>query len=68
MIKDGLFDCFLCDVVFGLYNWLGVLVGVFGMCIGVLMVLSNEFCIMIKGKGVYVVLLYNGNDLVFVGV
>ncbi|MBP0661634.1 M20/M25/M40 family metallo-hydrolase, partial [Mycobacterium tuberculosis] len=67
MIKDGLFDRFPCDAVFGLHNWPGVPVGAFGTRAGALMASSNEFRITIKGKGAHAALPHNGNDPVFVG-
>lgn len=67
MIKDGLFERFPCDAVFGLHNWPGVPVGAFGTRVGALMASSNEFRITIKGKGAHAALPHNGNDPVFVG-
>lgn len=43
------------EVVFGMYNWFGLLVGYFGLCIGLIMVVGLCFRIMVMGKGVYVV-------------
>ncbi|PLT20187.1 M20 aminoacylase family protein [Ralstonia mannitolilytica] len=67
MIKDGLFERFPCDAVFGMHNWPGVPVGAFGTRVGALMASSNEFRITIKGKGAHAALPHNGNDPVFVG-
>ncbi|WP_316904157.1 M20 aminoacylase family protein, partial [Ralstonia mannitolilytica] len=67
MIKDGLFERFPCDAVFGMHNWPGVPVGAFGTRVGPLMASSNEFRITIKGKGAHAALPHNGNDPVFVG-
>ncbi len=51
MIKDGLFDKFPMDAVFGMHNWPGMAVGKFAVSPGPVMASSNEFKITIKGKG-----------------
>ena len=51
MIKDGLFDKFPMDAVFGMHNWPGMAVGQFAVSPGPVMASSNEFKITIKGKG-----------------
>ncbi len=51
MIDDGLFEQFPVDAVFGLHNWPGAAVGTFGMTQGPMMASSNEFEVVLKGKG-----------------
>ena len=65
MIKDGLFDLFPCDAVFGMHNWPGLAVGEFGVTPGPMMASSNEFVITITGKGGHAALPHNSADPVF---
>ena len=51
MIKDGLFDKFPMEAMFGAHNWPGMPVGSFGVNPGAMMASSNEFHITIRGKG-----------------
>jgi len=51
MIKDGLFDQFPMQAVFGLHNWPGMAVGTFAASPGPVMASSNEFKITVRGKG-----------------
>jgi hippurate hydrolase len=67
MIKDGLFDRFPCDAVFGMHNWPGMPVGTFGTTAGPLMASSNEFKITVRGKGAHAAMPNNGCDPVFTG-
>lgn len=53
MIEDGLFEQFPCDAVFAIHNWPGLKVGEFGMNPGAMMASSNEFEIMVRGKGAH---------------
>ena len=62
MIKDGLFDKFPVDAVFGLHNWPGMAVGKAAVSAGPVMASSNEFKITIKGKGCHAALPHNGID------
>ena len=62
MIKDGLFDKFPVDAVFGLHNWPGMKVGQAAVSAGPVMASSNEFKITIKGKGCHAALPHNGID------
>ncbi|UXZ37895.1 amidohydrolase [Cupriavidus gilardii] len=65
MIRDGLFERFPCDAVFGMHNWPGMPAGSFGTCAGPLMASSNEFRIVVRGKGAHAAMPHNGNDPVF---
>ncbi len=51
MIKDGLFEQCPMDAVFGMHNWPGMKVGQFGVTPGPMMASSNEFEVVVKGKG-----------------
>jgi len=51
MLKDGLFDKFPMQAVFGMHNWPGFEVGQFAVASGPVMASSNEFKIIIHGKG-----------------
>jgi amidohydrolase len=62
MIKDGLFDKFPVDAVFGLHNWPGMPVGTLAVSPGPVMASSNEFKITIRGKGCHAALPHNGID------
>ncbi|RZT41017.1 M20 aminoacylase family protein [Cupriavidus agavae] len=67
MIKDGLFERFPCDAVFGMHNWPGMPAGSFGTTAGPLMASSNEFKIVVRGKGAHAAMPNNGCDPVFTG-
>lgn len=62
MIEDGLFKRFPCDAVFGVHNWPGIPVGHAGLTAGPLMGSSNEFEIIITGKGAHAAMPQNGID------
>ncbi len=66
MIKDGLFERFPMDAVFGMHNWPGLEVGKFACSPGPVMASSNEFKITIQGKGSHAALPHNGVDPVLV--
>lgn len=62
MIKDGLFERFPMEAVFGMHNWPGMPVGKFAVSPGPVMASSNEFKITIRGKGSHAALPHNGID------
>ncbi len=62
MIKDGLFDQFPMEAVFGVHNWPGMPVGSFAASSGPVMASSNEFHIVIQGKGGHAALPHNSID------
>ncbi len=62
MIKDGLFDQFPMQAVFGMHNWPGFEVGQFAVASGPVMASSNEFKITIHGKGGHAAAPHNGLD------
>jgi len=51
MIRDGLFEQFPMEAVFGMHNWPGAQVGKFAVSPGPVMASTNEFRITIRGKG-----------------
>ena len=62
MIKDGLFERFPMQAVFGMHNWPGMPAGSFAASPGPVMASSNEFHITIRGKGSHAALPHNGID------
>ena len=62
MMKDGLFEQFPMEAVFGAHNWPGMKVGQFALKSGGVMASSNEFRIVIRGKGSHAALPHNGID------
>ncbi|MBD3892336.1 M20 aminoacylase family protein [Hydrogenophaga sp.] len=62
MIRDGLFERFAMEAVFGMHNWPGLPVGSFAVSPGPVMASSNEFRIVIQGKGAHAALPHNGID------
>ena len=62
MIRDGLFEKFPVEAVFGVHNWPGPRVGTFAASAGPVMASSNRFKIAIRGKGSHAALPHNGID------
>ncbi|MDO9072138.1 MAG: M20 aminoacylase family protein [Rubrivivax sp.] len=62
MIRNGLFERFPMEAVFGAHNWPGMKVGAFGVNPGAMMASSNEFRAVIHGKGSHAALPYLGVD------
>jgi hippurate hydrolase len=62
MIKDGLFDQFPMQAVFGMHNWPGFEVGKFAVSAGPVMASSNEFKIILHGKGGHAAAPHNSVD------
>ena len=62
MIKDGLFEKFPVQAVFGMHNWPGSEVGKFAASAGPVMASSNEFKITVHGKGGHAAMPHNGLD------
>jgi hippurate hydrolase len=62
MMRDGLFDKFPMDAVFGAHNWPGMKVGQFALKSGPCFASSNEFKITIRGKGSHAAMPDNGID------
>jgi len=62
MIKDGLFEKFPMEAIFGAHNWPGLAVGQFSLKSGPAFASSNEFRIVIRGKGAHAAMPHNGID------
>ncbi len=62
MIRDGLFEQFPMEAIFGAHNWPGMKVGAFGVNPGAMMASSNEFRITIRGKGSHAAMPHLGID------
>ena len=62
MVKEGLFEQFPMDAVFGLHNWPGMAQGQFAVSAGPVMASSNEFKITLRGKGGHAAMPHMGVD------
>jgi hippurate hydrolase len=68
MMDDGLFEQFPMDAVYGMHNWPGIAAGKFGVVAGPMMASSNEFRVVVKGKGAHAAQPHRGIDPVMVAV
>lgn len=62
MIKDGLFEMFPMQTVFGMHNWPGLPAGQFAVSPGPVMAAVDTFRIIIRGKGCHAALPHMGLD------
>ncbi len=62
MIRDGLFERFPVEAVFGVHNWPGMAAGQFALSPGPVMASSNEFKITVHGRGGHAALPHNAVD------
>ncbi len=62
MIKDGLFERFPMEAMFGIHNWPGMKAGEFALKSGPVFASSNEFKITIRGKGCHAAMPHLGID------
>ncbi len=62
MIRDGLFEKFPMEAIFGAHNWPGLGVGQFALKTGPCFASSNEFKVTIRGKGAHAAMPNNGID------
>ncbi|MBH9579047.1 M20 aminoacylase family protein [Inhella proteolytica] len=62
MIKDGLWQRCPMDAVFGIHNWPGMPAGTFSLASGPVFASSNEFKIVLKGKGAHGAMPHLGLD------
>lgn len=62
MIKDGLLERFPMQAVFGVHNWPGLPVGQFAVSPGPVFASSNNFKIVIRGKGTHAAMPQGGID------
>ncbi len=51
MLKDGLFDRFPCDAIYGLHNTAGMPLGTFASCIGPMLAASDRWTVTFRGVG-----------------
>ena len=68
MMDDGLFTQFPMDAVYGMHNWPGLAMGSFGVVAGPMMASSNEFRVVVKGKGGHAAQPHRAIDPVMVAV
>jgi hippurate hydrolase len=68
MMDDGLFDRFPMDAVFGMHNWPGLKSGHMGVVSGPMMASSNEFELIIHGKGAHAAMPHLSIDPIMVAV
>jgi amidohydrolase len=62
MIKDGLFNLFPMEAIFGAHNWPGMAVGEFAIMSGPAFASSSEFKVTIRGKGAHAAMPHYGVD------
>jgi len=62
MIKEGLFERFPMQAIFGIHNWPGLPAGQFALSSGPVFASSNEFKITIRGNGAHAAMPHNGID------
>lgn len=68
MIDDGLFVQCPMDAVFGMHNWPGIAAGAFAVTTGPMMASSNEFEVVVKGKGAHAAQPHKSIDPVMVAI
>jgi hippurate hydrolase len=68
MIEEGLFTQCPMQAVYGMHNWPGAAVGTFAVTPGPMMASSNEFEVIIKGKGSHAAQPHKSIDPVMVAV
>jgi amidohydrolase len=62
MMKDGLFERFPMEAIFGMHNWPGLEVGQFALRSGPVFASTNEFRITVHGIGAHAAMPHNGID------
>jgi amidohydrolase len=68
MMEDGLFEQCPMDAVFGMHNWPGMAAGSFGVTAGPMMASSNEFEVVVTGRGAHAAQPHKGIDPIMVAV
>ncbi len=63
MVAEGLFSLFPAEAVFGLHNWPGLPVGQFAVRAGPMMACSDNFEIILQGKGSHAAMPHLGTDV-----
>ena len=64
MIREGLFENFRCDEIYGLHNWPGMEVGTFAVKAGPMMASGDAFEIEVTSKGMHAAQPHKGADVV----
>ena len=67
MVEDGLMERFGIEEVYGLHNLPGLEVGKFAICDGPIMASTDEFTIIIKGRGSHAAMPHQGIDPIVTG-
>ena len=62
MMRDGLFDRFPMEAIFGAHNWPGLPVGSFAIKSGAVFASSSEFEITLRGRGAHAAMPHLGTD------
>jgi hippurate hydrolase len=62
MMRDGLFQKYPVEAIFGAHNWPGMQVGQFALKSGPCFASSNEFKVTIRGKGSHAAMPHDGID------
>ena len=68
MIEDGLFEQCPIQAVYGMHNWPGAPTGSFSVTPGPMMASSNEFEVIVRGKGAHAAQPHKGIDPIMVAV
>ncbi len=68
MMDDGLFIKCPMDAVYGMHNWPGLAVGSFGVTAGPMMASSNEFEVVLRGKGAHAAQPHKSIDPIMVAI
>ena len=68
MMDEGLFEQCPMEAVFGMHNWPGAAAGGMGVKVGPMMASSNEFEVIVKGKGAHAAQPHMGIDPIMVAV
>lgn len=66
MLKDGLFDKFPCDEIYGLHNQPGGRHGQIRLCTGPIMAAADFFDLRIRGQGIHAAQPHRGNDPIII--
>lgn len=62
LVRDGLFQRFPMDAVFGVHNWPGLRVGQFAVASGPVFASCSSFKVVIRGKGAHAAFPHEGYD------
>jgi amidohydrolase len=62
MIRDGLFERFPMDAIFGIHNWPGLAAGQFAVRAGPVFASTSEFKVTIRGRGAHAAMPHNSID------